>query len=76
MPDTLKGRRAFARRPSEHGQRPEAPARETFESLRLSAPERAEPTSSLNHETSDHLLSLVDWQGEDESSANPLQGLF
>jgi hypothetical protein len=35
------------------------PGRPT-ESLRLSSPERADPASVLNHETSDHLLSLVD----------------
>jgi hypothetical protein len=33
---------------------------EDLEKLSLSSPERAEPTSLLNHETSDHLLSLVD----------------
>jgi hypothetical protein len=35
------------------------PGRPT-ESLRLSSPERADPASVLNHETSDHLLSLVE----------------
>ena len=35
-------------------------ARETFDSLfRSCAPERNSPTSVLNHETSDHLLSLA-----------------
>src|SRR3546814_2988705 len=55
----LKGRRAFARRLSEHGQRPDAPARKTLKSLSLSSPERTEPTPYLTHETSDHLLSLL-----------------
>src|SRR3954454_1136152 len=43
---------------------------------RLRSPERAEPTSLLNHETSDHLLSLVDGKSEDESSRIAVQGLF
>jgi hypothetical protein len=33
---------------------------EDLERLSLSSPERAGPTSLLNHETSDHLLSLVE----------------
>ena len=74
--DKLKGRRTFARRPFEHGQRPDAPARETIEKARLSSPERAEPTPLLNHETSDHLLSLVDGEIEDESSRIGTQDLF
>lgn len=33
---------------------------EADRSLRSASPERTEPTPLLNHETSDHLLSLVD----------------
>jgi hypothetical protein len=59
-PETLKGRRAACPTTPRHGQRPDAPARRTTRKLRLSSPERAEPTPLLNHETSDHLLSLVE----------------
>src|SRR4029453_11382216 len=45
----------------QHGQRPDAQARKDIEWLvRPSPSERTGPTSLLNHETSDHLLSLLD----------------
>jgi len=49
----LKGTAGLARDPLEHGQRPEVPGRPAFKAC-----ERPPPTSLLNHETSDHLLSL------------------
>jgi hypothetical protein len=44
-PDKLKGRRAFARRPSEHGQRPDGSSPGDLKKARPSSPERANPTS-------------------------------
>ncbi len=48
------------------GQTPSAAA-----SIRSARPERTEPTPLLNHETSDHLLSLVDCQVANRHRSHP-----
>ncbi len=63
MPKRAEGPPGVSRRPSEHGQRPECSSPGDLEKLSLSSPERANPTPLLNHETSDHLLSLVEHLG-------------
>jgi len=50
----VKGDRRQSNDPLEHGQRPEVIGRPSS----FTADEHPFPTSVLNHETSDHLLSL------------------
>ena len=54
MPRNVKGDRCPSNDPLEHGQRPEVIGRPSS----FTADEHPFPTSVLNHETSDHLLSL------------------
>jgi len=53
---TVKGDRRRSGDPLRHGQRPEVPA--VASEAKASPRERFGPTPLLNHETSDHLLSL------------------
>jgi hypothetical protein len=55
----LKGTVALGDGPLEHGQRPEGSSPGDHSTvIKRASPERTSPTPLLNHETSDHLLSL------------------